>query len=121
MHNFIKTEHIMSSTTAKNSRIDQSQIVGYQDWDYTRVPSLEDIEYWQVIYYTEDTIGVFAAENPYVEYYVIVHYAFSSIEASIEQFYGVDASDRCYSRLKKFGLTPSLYTSWSNLVHSQQP
>ena len=73
-----------------------------------------DIKLWELIYHVPGGISVYAAWNPYTEFYIIVHDLFKSLPCGIEQFYGSNAETQVVERLKKFGITLPENQVWIN-------
>ena len=81
------------------------------DWDYTQNPKISDIRYWEIVHFIPGSIGVYAAYDPYIEYYMIYH----NLLKTYELFYGYNAGLECKQKLKKYDILLDLNVSWSNL------
>jgi len=117
MLKFVNTKNIFSCNLPQKW-IDKDQLPKKQDWDYTVTPKISDVQFWEVVYYEEDIVGIFAAECPLIEFYVIYHYAFNEIEESTEVFFGASAIDECIERCKKIGIELAQGRGYSNLITS---
>jgi hypothetical protein len=42
-----------------------------KEWDYKRPMQIEDVDLWEVIYEQGGSVGVYAAYNPFAEFYMI--------------------------------------------------
>ena len=56
-----------------------------EPWDYSRELQIEDIDIWEVIYEASEGFGVYAAWNPYAEFYMILE------NYQVSTHYGVGA------------------------------
>jgi hypothetical protein len=74
----------------------------------------KDINLWELIYHIPGGISVYAAWNPYTEFYIIVHDLFKTLPCGIEQFYGSNAEMQIVERLKKFGVALPENQVWIN-------
>ena len=57
-------------------------------WDYKRPLQIEDIDIWEVIYEQGGGTGVYAAWDPYAEFFMVL------INNKIETFYGKGSEKR---------------------------
>ena len=80
-------------------------------WNESRQIELKDIKLWEQIYYSSGNIGIYAAWDPYAEFYMIVFNLLINTPAGIEIYYGPTAADDVWLRAKQFGVdlksTPS--------------
>lgn len=76
-------------------------------WDKEKKPTLKDINLWEQIYYKPGSIGIYAAWDPYVEYFIIVHNLYINTTFGIEEFKGHDAETNVKSRAKEFNIVLS--------------
>lgn len=106
---FVTTENIFKNIW--NLEYFVKKIDTGADWDYTRIPTPNDINYWECIYFVPGSIGVYAAHDPYIEYYLIFHNLFSKYET----FYGINAATRCKEKLQEYGINLEPNIAWSNL------
>lgn len=102
-----------SQWNIKNTDIDSVEQI---DWDYSRTPCFEDIVYWEPIYYCPGAIGVYAALQPYVEFYIIVHNLYCDQTQTYETFFGNSAGQDIFKRLQSLGVTLDQQYTWSNLL-----
>lgn len=85
-----------------------------KEWDYKFTATLDDVELWEEIYFLPGTIAVYAAYNPKIEYYLIVHNLFLSSKFGIEEFYGAGANKQTYDRAKELGVILPTVNRWIN-------
>lgn len=81
-------------------------------WAEDRNISIKDVKVWEQIYFHKGTVGIYAAWDPYSDFYIIVYNLFLGSELSIEEFRGVDAEDQVLSRAKDFGIDLPLNRLW---------
>lgn len=83
-------------------------------WDYEKNPTIEDVKYWEQLYYVPGTIGIYAAYDPYIEFYIIVHNLFLDQNFGIETFYGSGANKNLWKRAKSLGINLPTSQIWVN-------
>ncbi len=69
-------------------------------WDYKRELKIEDVQVWEVICGGFNNFGVYAAWEPYAEFY-LVHRIYPEF---IETFYGPKAQEKLKEFMKKNGI-----------------
>lgn len=106
---FVTTEDIFKNIWKLDNFTDAIGIG--PDWDYTQIPTINDINYWECIYFVPGGIGVYAAHDPYIEYYMIFHNLFLKYEL----FFGQDAAKKCKEKLTKYGIELDFTSAWTNL------
>jgi hypothetical protein len=74
----------------------------------------KDIRVWETIYHMQGGISVYAAWDPYTEFYIIVHELFKHLECGIEQYYGPQSSSQVKHRCKKLGVILPENQIWIN-------
>lgn len=77
-----------------------------------------DIKLWELVYHIPGGISVYAAWNPYTEFYIIVHDLFKNTPGGIEEFYGKDAESKVVDRLKIYGIVIPKNRVWINPDYS---
>ena len=88
--------------------VDLSQII----WDYNNEAKLDDVVLWEELYYQPGNIGVYAAYNPYIEFYIIVYNLFADLDEGIETFYGPGSNKKVWERAKKLGVELQTEKMW---------
>ena len=68
-----------------------SPIPLYNKWNYADILDISKVKIWEQLYHDPGNIGLFAAWNPYIEYYIIVNYPFLNTNYGIITYYGEDA------------------------------
>jgi hypothetical protein len=114
--NFLRTEHLL---TGKGDHFDiewlnsnKVVIPPNEEWDYQRELRLEDVYIWEKICQPWQW-GVFAAWDPYAEFYVLRHEVNHFRDLSkddempiyeFEYYYGAGAQDRLIQRMKQLDI-----------------
>ena len=89
-----------------------------KDWDYKRSLKIEDINIWEVIYEQSGGIGIYAAWDPYAEFYMIrVGWFLEEQGYGAEFYYGPGAMDKMMIRAKELGITISTHKEWIEPEH----
>jgi hypothetical protein len=73
-------------------------------WAENREITVNDVILWEQLYYEPGNIGVYAAYNPYAEFYLITFNLFLNSDARFEEFVGDDAAQKCYDRAVELGI-----------------
>lgn len=91
------------------------------DWDYKRELKIEDINLWEVIYQASGGVGVYAAYDPYAEFYMIttgwdghtrtIRDAIYS-DKIIETYYGKNAQNMVQKRMVELNIPFAVNTVW---------
>lgn len=93
-----------------------TDLTGYKSseivWDYDNPINLEDVNLWEELYFQMGNVGIYAAYDPYVEFYIIVYNLFANLECGIEKFYGFGANKQVWERAKKLGIDLPVETVW---------
>jgi len=77
------------------------------NWDYKREMTIEDVNLWEEIAFNPSGIGVYAAWDPYAEFYMI-----TNMRDTIETFYGPEAAKKVYHRAKELGQPLNVNKVW---------
>jgi hypothetical protein len=93
------------------------------DWDYKREMTVEDVDIWEVMSIGQGGVGVYAAWQPYAEFYLVIT-GFDTRNApriidgvsvdskKIETYYGQGAQRKVYKRAKELGINLAVYKTW---------
>jgi hypothetical protein len=93
------------------------------DWDYKREMTVEDVDIWEVMSIGQGGVGVYAAWQPYAEFYLVIT-GFDTRNApriidgvsvdskKIETYYGQGAQRKVYKRAKELGIDLAVYKTW---------
>ena len=82
-----------------------------KNWDYAKPLDIEDINIWEVISENGGGVGVYAAWDPYAEFYLIT-FADSKFDKKFETYYGAGAQIEVQKKLKELGFNLCLHTHW---------
>lgn len=81
-------------------------------WDYSRELQIEDIDIWEVIYISGGGNGVYAAWQPYAEFYLITDGNYFTGQISLTTFYGKNAEKKVVEEMKKRNILFSTNKRW---------
>jgi hypothetical protein len=83
------------------------------NWDYKREMRFEDVNIWEIIYEQGGAVGVYAAWDPYAEFYLVrVGWFLESQGHGFEVYYGPGAQKQVQTRMKELGIRYSLNEHW---------
>lgn len=83
------------------------------DWDYSRELKISDINLWEVIYQASGGIGVYAAWDPYAEFYMITdRFCTTSNDPSITTYYGANAGKKTMQKMRQMQIPFSINKHW---------
>lgn len=83
-----------------------------KEWDYARELQIEDIEVWEQLYYEGGGLGVYAAWDPYAEFYMITKKYFTILPDGIETYYGENAQKMVQKRIKELNIPLETKQFW---------
>ena len=93
-----------------------------KDWDYKEPLKLENVNIWEVLYEESNGVGVYAAYDPYAEFYLIttgfdrynykVINEFNYYPRYVEEYYGKNAQKNVIQRMKDLNIPFSLKKIW---------
>jgi len=83
-----------------------------KEWDYARELQIEDIEVWEQLYYEGGGLGVYAAWDPYAEFYMITKKYFTILNDGIETYYGENAQKMVQKRIKELNIPLETKQFW---------
>ena len=84
----------------------------HSDWDYKRELQIEDVSVWEVIYQQGGGLGIYAAWDPYAEFYLITQHQFAVRTNAIETYYGPGAQTAVQKRIKELGVPVQAKPKW---------
>jgi len=79
-----------------------------EEWKLTHLPDIKDINVWEEIYYSPGVIGIYAAWDPYYEFFIL-DFPFLHSNIRFKKFYGPDASTDIINAAKKYGINLPLF------------
>jgi hypothetical protein len=80
--------------------------------DNLKEPELADIKLWELIYYKGAHVGIWAAWNPRVEFYIVTYNLFLDIPQGIQVFSGPDAKRQIWKLAKELNVTLPINKIW---------
>jgi hypothetical protein len=83
-------------------------------WNLSEPITIEDVSFWEQLYYKPGTIGIYVAWSPYTEFYLIVHNLYSHLDQGIETFCGSNAYNDVSVRAAQLGINLMTTTIWAN-------
>ena len=85
-----------------------------KDWDYSRELQIEDIHIWEVLYEASGGIGIYAAWDPFAEFYMFTTgwVPKTMNDRIIETYYGPQASKKVKQRADSLGISLQLHNIW---------
>jgi len=88
-----------------------------QSWLHRSDLTFDRVEVWETLYYKGGVMGMYAAWNPYAEFFVITHTLFLDSAAGVEIFYGQGATRQFYNRAKELGVELPIGPVWVEPEH----
>lgn len=73
-------------------------------WKESTPMTINDVNFWEQLYYKIGTVGIYVSWQPYEEFYIIVYNLFSHIEQGIESFYGPTAYADVQTKANSLGI-----------------
>jgi hypothetical protein len=89
-------------------------------WHYIREIEIEDVKIWEQIYYKGGHVGIYAAWDPYAEFYIIVYNLFIDVPGGIKTFYGPTARSQVEKHAKQLGINLAENKIWVDEINSWQ-
>ena len=81
-------------------------------WDQDREITVDDVAFWEQIYHTPGSLGIYASWSPYAEFYMIVYNLFSHLDQGIQTFVGPDAAEQVSRQAAVFGIDLTQKKIW---------
>jgi hypothetical protein len=82
-------------------------------WDYERELTIEDVDIWEQIYFESGGTGLYAAWEPYAEFYLITNKLYwNCCKEPIETFYGPGAAKKAYKKARELGMPVTENKIW---------
>ena len=92
-------------------------------WDYKREMTIDDVDIWEVLAESSMAKGVYAAWQPYAEFYLITTGVAPNSDPrwiknipywdrNIETFYGPNSQKQVYARAKEIGINLDVKKIW---------
>jgi hypothetical protein len=85
----------------------------FKKWDYNKELHIEDVNIWEVLFESGGGIGVYAAWDPFAEFYMLTYKpVWHQPKIEIETYYGQGAQQRIQKRIKELGFPIPLKEVW---------
>lgn len=82
-------------------------------WDYKKQLKIEDIDIWEVIYEQGGGVGVYAAWEPYAEFYLIRTGWKEELQGrGLETYYGENSQEKVIKRCKELKIPLQINKLW---------
>jgi hypothetical protein len=84
-----------------------------KNWDYKRPMQIEDVNLWEVICEQGGSVGIYAAWDPYAEFYMIrVGWFLEAQGYGAEIYYGPGSMNKMIKRAKELNIPISTNNVW---------
>jgi len=80
-------------------------------WDYKRELTVDNIEIWEAIYEDSWGLGIYAAYEPYAEFYMIKHVNYQGTTV-LDTYYGAGAQDKIIKYMIENNIPFSTHKIW---------
>jgi len=110
---------IWRTPSNKSNNINLLTLPPRREWQYKEEIKFADVSLWEEIYHQPGNFGIYAAWDPYAEFYVIVHYLFKDEQWGIQKFYGADASTKVLQEAALYGVDLPTTNIWISDAESQ--
>jgi hypothetical protein len=87
-------------------------------WNQDREMVVNDVSFWEQIYYAPGSLGIYVSWSPYTEFYMIVYNLFSHLDQGIQTFSGPDAAEQVSRQAAIFGIELPSKNIWINSAPS---
>lgn len=101
------TNHILSNPYEKLPENLDSQFSYYKVEKNVKIKTqlkIEEIKVWEQIYYEPGIVGIYAAHDPNIEFYMITYNFFIDRNFGIETFYGEEGVNAIIHKTKQLGI-----------------
>lgn len=82
------------------------------EWHGIRDMTIDDVKIWEQIYYQGGNVGIYAAWNPYGEFYMITYNLYMDNNFGIQTFYGPNAASQVKEAANKLGIDLDVKKIW---------
>lgn len=88
-----------------------------RDWHYVNTMQISDVAVWETVYYESGVVGVYAAHDPYAEFYAVVPCASCDRISTWRTFWGQSAGSQAQQWLsRELGIHLDTAQTWTNLI-----
>lgn len=110
---FKSTRYILDNPWAAEIATDSAATPPTHTWKNQQPPTIEEIELWEQIYYQPGNIGIYAAYEPYADFYLLTYNLFIDTPQGIQTFYGAQAQKQLWQKIKDLKIPVVLNSIWS--------
>jgi hypothetical protein len=110
---FISSDEIFSHKFYKN----YCQNISSNNLQTTATPCVADITVWEEIYFKPGVIGVYAAWDPYCEFYLVYYPVLAETKFHSLTFFGKDASNRVQEFLATYDIDLATNNVWVDEIN----
>jgi len=96
-------KHIINSPWADAEFLDLDSSFVPTVWSSSRRPVKEEIDLWEQIYFKPANMGLYAAFQPYLDFYLLVYNLFDG--SNIVEFYGEDAVEKIVKVFENYNVS----------------
>ena len=84
------------------------------EWDYRFPLEINDVHIWEQVYFQEGNLGIYAAWDPFAEFFIVTYNMFLNTPYGIKTFYGPTASQEVYNLARELGIELSFKNVWTS-------
>lgn len=110
MPKFVTLEKILKDPWLRLA--DSTELPPRVEWQYKENLCIDDIRLWEEIHNEPGNISVYAAWDPYAEFYMLVYNLYAAEEWGRQCFYGPNAAIEVQEELKKFNISLPTKPVW---------
>ena len=117
---FKSTRYILENPWAADISADPVAPPPKTIWNYQKELTIDDVELWEQIYYQPGNIGIYAAYEPYAEFYLLTYNLFMHEPCGIQTFYGKDAEKQLWQKIKELKILVVLNKVWADSTEESE-
>jgi hypothetical protein len=90
-----------------------------KNWNSQTIPSFEDVEYWEELYFQPGNIGIYAAWSPYVDLYMITYNLFIN-DSGVVLYSGPTAAKEVWMKANELKIQLPLTRNWVDNLNDEE-
>ena len=110
---FKSTRYILDNPWAVEISTDSVATPPNAVWKDERSPTIEEIDLWEQIYYQPGNVGIYAAHEPYADFYLLTYNLFMDRPEGIQTFSGPQAEKQLWQKIKDLKIPVILNSVWT--------
>jgi hypothetical protein len=110
---FKSTRYILDNPWAVEISADSVASPPKTVWKEQRSPTIEEIDLWEQIYYQPGNVGIYAAYEPYTDFYLLTYNLFMDKPWGIQTFCGPQAEKQLWQKIKDLKIPVTLHSTWT--------